>query len=496
MIPINLPNMLFSLPPDAGMININQYKELSLDLEKIGRGNHHSLLFMQRCDSILSHVNNGKSIYNQVKTIRDIRIILHLWQTNKAFIQQVPINSKIIKCFKKIQQWLSPSLLNGMIRIFFDQYDNINDCALFCKTIQDSLSRIKEKKFIRNELKIYKHYGDKIFNPNTGPFISWAKTHSLPLDQWIDTCHIPKSSRNRFFQQCIDHYFIKPLIELQLGMIHSVMNEIKHSSLKLTPYQNELTIGHIMVIHLMDRVDFAKITMPDAWIKWIIELMGDPRVPTTSSVYQQWWATMPAKYNQLMRKWLSQIDLKVFLEVLEEVGRRSGNEKINRMFPARKTFLQGLYKSEYITDTRLFLSAEASKYIQDRYDESERPRFTKVNHRNKSVIYLNVGGIHFFEGTHNFSVRLLDDLPKHNPITLQEDRKISLQELATGLDFAYQQEKGTDTQLPYIISHDIHQVWQRKLIKAFHALGIQLDPKSLLSKDDYNQYLKEEQNNP
>jgi len=143
----------------------------------------------------------------------------------------------------------------------------------------------------------------------------------------------------------------------------------------------------------------------------------------------------------------------------------------NSLFKILPHSLESLHQTGMIASTRLFLSNDAVEFIEKRYDPDDRPSFAQISHKNKSVIYMQIGRVHLIEGTHNYSARLLDRLPSDHSINDLQKKKFMLPELATGLDQAYASEY-KDSQHLYVVPHDIHNAWQRKLIEVFKTFDI------------------------
>ena len=465
--------LVFELDSETGLKNLSVFNKLKKELEKIGKGERpQSQWFNKRKNEIIQLADKGYKIEKIIKSPSDIRILINLWTTNNIFFSNYPVNKKTLKIIKSIKKNLSPSLLYGLIRIFFNKYDEIYHLKHLCIFLQDQLEAIGNKRQLVGEIAIFHQYRKIIFYSSPDICADFArKNFSTPTNAVSELC-IPKTQTCKFLESFLSYLYIDPISQLYLGENSHLFQEIVQENVKITLFKDSLNIGQAVVIALMEKVEKENSRMPENWMRVILNIMGDPRIPDANGKYKKWWLPLNSKYERLMRKWLAQIDLIVFLEALEEVGRRTKNNKIHRMFPARKAFLEAIYKTDKVNDTRLFLGSEASKYINEKYDEKELPLFSKLKNRNKSVIYLNINGIHFIEGTHNFSVRVFDFLPQTNQIQDMDKKSFTLQNLSTELDNAYKYEFSKNP--PCIISHDIHNAWQGKLTEALSSFGIDL----------------------
>jgi len=472
---INLPAINFKLKTDTGIKGIEIFSELIKSFEKIGKGEpKKSKWFNNRRQELLNLVLSGSKLKHLINTPQDIRVIINLWSTNEDFFYCEPLSKGLLKKFKQFKKALNPSLSFSLIRIFFDKYDFIKDLHFFCQYLKEGLSNIEISRPLSDELRTYCTNKEIIFNISPEKLLNNAKNRNKDLSYIFEELKIPDSRYGRFAQICKKNYYIEPLKKIKFGAYHPVFDEIKNQHVKETPYNKRLNIGQASAILLMDLIEKKELFAPEIWLKLILNILGDPRIPETSPQYKIWWMPLDKKYEKMMRKWLAQIDLVVFLEILEEVARTNDNEKIKRMFPSRKEFLENIYKENMIKDTRLFLGNDALSYVNDKYKSEKKPLFSRLNHKSKSIIYLNIGKAHLIEGTHNFSVRIFDKLPSKCSLNDLESKKFSIKNLSTDIENKYKAEYIINKPFPYIVHHDVHNAWQKKLYNVFSDIGIRI----------------------
>jgi hypothetical protein len=472
MINLQLPQLTFNLDETSGRSDLHIFQELTETFKKMGSGQPpQARWFHQRRHEMMEAVESGKKLKHILSAPSDIRVLIFLWSTNPLFISKCPISKKHLKQIVHIKSTLSPSQIYGFIRLYFFYYDQIADLNFFCKFIKDQLGMICSKKRLSQDMQIYCDQKEILFDPSLKNFWARYKKEGLNLKDICKKNHIPWDHTARFIIAAKYHVYVAPVEKLRLGTIDPIFNILTEPKNKNMPYDNQLTLAQTISMCMMDKA--SNKNMPDNWRKIILSLLGDPRMPKSSALYQKGWAGLTPNYEKQMHKWLSQMDMLVFLELLKEIGNQSGNEIIQRMFPARKSFLESLYQTGMILQTRLFLSNDAIDYIEMQYAPEDRPTYAHVSHKNKSIIYMQVGRVHLIEGTHNYSARLLDRLPKTSGITDQQKKKFVLTELATGLDHNYQTEFQNSTHL-YVVPHDIHNAWQRKLTEIFQSFDVHL----------------------
>src|SRR5690606_913390 len=115
-----------------------------------------------------------------------------------------------------------------------------------------------------------------------------------------------------------------------------------------------------------------------SWQSAILSIAGDPRVPKTSRNFQRWWVLLGEKRIGLMRGWLSRLDLKLFLKLLEQSAKDGSVSDMERMFESRRLFMEGLVEQGLVTNSRLFLSAHAEAYLKSNFNKDELPEYARV----------------------------------------------------------------------------------------------------------------------
>ncbi|MEI8647018.1 EH signature domain-containing protein [Paraglaciecola sp. Hal342] len=112
-------------------------------------------------------------------------------------------------------------------------------------------------------------------------------------------------------------------------------------------WQVAATIRPILLdmLHWRILIDRApKQGVDESWQNAVIAIAGDPRVPKSHPRYMKWWSQLTNAQSKKVQGWLSKLDLKLFLEALEDYSKSSRDDDMIRMFPSRKHFLEGMHK--------------------------------------------------------------------------------------------------------------------------------------------------------
>ena len=247
------------------------------------------------------------------------------------------------------------------------------------------------------------------------------------------------------------------------------------------------TLGHEVLKILIDRSPSQGAS--EAWRGVILTIAGDPRVAMNHERYSQWWALLGEGRSQKVRGWLSSFDLSLFLGALADYGATSGDKDLQRMFPARKRFLEGLIEQGLVVVTRLFVGSKAREYLKRNYKPTELPDHAAVGDSNRSMIYLQVGHCHMIEGSHNCTLWIFPTLPADSGIVDYGIRRFTPYDLGGRVKRKYDEEFGIGATKPAAIVHSPREFrWQHEAINYFEQQELRLDTQLLFSGSDYRLY--------
>lgn len=284
----------------------------------------------------------------------------------------------------------------------------------------------------------------------------------------------------RYGDVCRAHFYLDTLRNLPVGASDPVFEELQKQSVAKAPFEGTRRIGHVALEILIDR---SGQEASEAWQEFIINLAGDPRIASSALNYREWWQPLGEERIQKVRAWLSKEDLRLFLRAVEQYGIEAQNDELQRMFPARKIFLEGLFKLKLIRNTRLLLGSRASQAVKRILGKDVKTSFAHMDGsmNDKAVIYLDCGDFHLVEGSHSFKIWVYlaapgDSLRSYEKITfshfdLTRSIPADYKKLYPGLPFdGFVHTPGS---------------WQNNVFKFLAKNGIELDVEALLSAEDY-----------
>ena len=98
------------------------------------------------------------------------------------------------------------------------------------------------------------------------------------------------------------------------------------------------------------------------WLSAVIKIGGDPRSAQTQQ-WKTWWLRVPEENVKRAIGWMRGIDLRAFLDGVDEYARSTSNYAMQRMLERRKRLLIGLYEQDRIEDVRLILGEHIRDWI-------------------------------------------------------------------------------------------------------------------------------------
>ncbi len=311
------------------------------------------------------------------------------------------------------------------------------------------------------------------------------------LEQAVDACGLAPYTQGRLVILVRCRYYIDSLKTIEVGENSPLLAQVSESKVYDARYDGDSLMGHAVLSILIRRADAHHIS--DAWRGAILKIAGDPRVSPSHPLYQKWWARIDPNFVEKAKGWLTGFDLKLFLKALEQYGQAEGDMDLQRMYPARKRFLEGLIEQHLVKQSRLFISRSMEHYLKEAYKPDELPVYAIVKNDQRSMIYLNVDGIHILEGSHNRAMYGVPKLPSESKILDPDTTEFNERSLGMGLleeflrEFkrVHRKPDGLDRSVLMKSHHPDSFSWQRTAIQYLKNHGVQINPEYLFSQEDY-----------
>lgn len=467
------------LDEDTGLAGVELFSELAAQLGKLARtgvsAGDSRMAQLKR--DLLAHVSDGGPLQLALRDTASARAALALWRENEAFHRHAPLNKAHFRLLR--EQFNPPSriVLWQLSQLYLERYDSLPALDELSAYLRQSFNDLPPRQGESREIHAYREQSAWLFAAQAPEQLA-KRARRQPLPSLLRRYALPVSGR--FAEWAKQARYLHPLAKLKPGADHALFAELRDATVSGLPMEDGLLLGHQVAKLLMDKIISAKVELPDNWRYLLLDIMGDPRVPRAAPSFQTWWGRLEPRYVQAMRAWLSSLDLKLFLNILEEVARSNQRSDLLRMYPARKRFLEGLQQQGLISSSRLLLGKQAENYVRDNFDARDMSALGSLGSAATSLIYLNLGGIHFLEGTHAFQVRLYQEAPFPGLVDYEESR----------FSLASIRKRPATASVKH--SHSPLPRWQHTLIQTLAAppFRLRVEPRRVLSAEDYANYPK------
>lgn len=419
----------------------------------------------------------------------DVRAFTFLLYSSDEFSKSVAVSRACLDALLVPRSPMSKLSLVQLVRAFFVRFDTVSSSEgirEWCDFIKRNLNDLALDTG-SSDLSRYAKYSSILFSLD-GPrnVVDYAKEHQIDLGVLFERFGLDGFTGARYVQLCHYQYYLETLKNITVGSDNKILSEVVKKEVINAPYSDNKQLGHVILEILIDRS--AGQSISTSWQRAVLTIAGDPRVPSSSRNYQQWWELLGEKRIALMRGWLSRFDLKLFLKVLEQSARDGSNSDMERMFESRKVFMEGLLKQGLVGESRLFLSSYAEHYLKKHYKKEELPEYARVASQQTSMIYLNVSGkVHVIEGSHSFKLKLFDRLPVASRVLDYNVKNYADTDLRSSIVFKYNKEYRNPKGMREL-THDIHLGWQNKAIEFIRAQGLSVDVAEMISNSRYREY--------
>lgn len=464
----------FSLPSSLLDEPIKQMESLSLELDalakKAGQG---SDKFKAVYENFETAVKRGDNLVYITRTRLDIRCIALLLQSEHK--NDVLVTKALLNTISAISPKPSTLFIESLYQHYLNEFDQLIDLEATLAWLLNA--KLNHGKWDNKQAKILSVDGPK--------WVAKTAIHQgMPLVNFITSLELAHYTDGRFMGVAKSIYYLHQLETLPFNQDDPLLHEIQKPLVYDARYDTDSLIGH-QVLHILIRRALS-LGICEPWLNTILAIAGDPRVPKNHPRYIKWWRYIDDGQIQIVRGWLSKLDLKLFLEAIEDFSNSTHNDELQRMYPARKQFLEGLFDAGVILNTRLYLSRRADWFLRAHYDVRHLPAFSTISDNDKSIIYVQMNNAHMIEGSHSCFLWLYKHLTPDACVFDYAKSSPSYTDLTSGLNTNMKaQGHGATAKITHTPAN---YAWQRKALSELNKLGVDITPKDVLSSDDYHQF--------
>ncbi len=473
---LNIRQLKFSLPEKPFGQNLERIKnatqQLSTLADKAGTGNEK---FRRTLDELRRAVQSNKNLTDELDAPIKVRA-LAVMLGDAASGNRLNLTEEVLEKINRLRPLPSSLLIQSMYQYYLAHYDRQPNYQSIARWLMNAMPK-------RN----LKHaFHDHLLAPD-GP--KWLALEAIQqkreFPNQLAHLGLDRYASGHFMTVANNIYYVEQLRQIPVNQPHPLLLEVQKRSVYDSRYDENSLLGHKILEILISRAGTSKVN--DSWLNVVLAIAGDPRVPPGSFQYQKWWSHLDKKLHVIVQGWLSKLDLRLFLEALENFSYVSGNNALQRMFPARKKFLEGLEDKQLVTYTRLYLSRNAERYLRSQYKSEHLPSYSKMKNTDKSLIYVQLGedAAHLIEGSHVCKLWIYKQLHESAVVFDPSKKTVTYNEMTQGLNSRMINSGcGAEAQ----ITHNPPITWQHKALTALNEIGIRIGAEDVLTINEYKEF--------
>jgi hypothetical protein len=473
---IQLNRLPFNLPDKPFATAAETFLNLETDLKKVikGAGTDNDK-FKQAWKKLYTTVEAKRSIEQGLTNKIDIRALgIALTST---FKDKIRVTNDVLHKIDYIAENPSTLFIENLFQYYlndFSKIDNVEYASLWL--VQARKAR-----------KLTQWYDQNLISPDGAKWVAeQAITMNKDFYQVIHELELDQYQSGDFMESAQRIYYVEQLKSIAANQPHELLIEVQKKDVYQSRFDQSELLGHKILKILIERAPSENIH--ESWLNVIMAIAGDPRIPKSHHRYITWWSHIPAHFVSKVRGWLSRLDLKLFLEALEDFSNSSYDPEMKRMYPSRKRFLEGLYDQKLIQNTRLYMSRKMAHFLKNNYKSEHLPDFSIVADGDKSIIYVDLGDAHILEGSHTCYLWIYKALDPSATVFDYSKTQETYSGLTAGLD-RKMWDKGVGA-IANITHNPSNFSWQRKAIETLADLRVPVTIKDVLTPDDYRTYVR------
>jgi hypothetical protein len=468
----------------------SQWSNLTLQTKNIADGAGQGEEYKALEQNVKQFVASGD--VEKIKKIlgkrKGVRVLTQLW-IDEDYVRKSTLNEDYIDYISAEHPKLGMSSLMNLISLVYRYFDALVDGNIFNRLTQwlkqQINLRLKDRSQSTDTILSVLQQFDWLFDLSAPKkLVDLAKNNHLDLNEQLKKLRLNELPQGRFLDICNAQYYLDTLKEIPVGEQHDILYELLKPDVARMPYEEGKRVGHVALEIIIDR---SAGTPSEIWQNFVLGMAGDPRIANTSKNYRQWWKPIGENRIKTVTSWLAKEDLRLFLEAIQEYANQTGDASLSRMFPARKRFLEGLYEHGFIRNARLMLGHSAAATVKKVLGKNVTTNYINLKGMAQtSIIYLDCGDFHIIEGSHNFKLWIYMGLPS-NKLADYSFNEVSHFNLTHSFPREFQQN---DPNAKFESIQHSARTWQNNAIEFLIDNGVELDLEKLLSRDDYQWYIR------
>ncbi len=473
---IQLRSLRFNLPDNPFGSNAKKLTSLSDELKKlIRRAGKDNDKFKLAWGKLFKAIQDKKSIDKILIDKVDIRALGFVLTTEHK--DKIRITEDVLNRIDEIAKKPNSLFIQDLFQYYLNDFNKIDDIKFVSQWL------IKARK----TRKMNQWYDGNLLSSNGAKWVAdLAITKQKDFDQIVHELELDQFQSGQFMESAQRIYYVEQLKSIPVNQPHELLVEVQKPDVFMSKFNESELLGHQILKILIEKAPAHDIH--DSWLNTVMAIGGDPRISVSNPRYIRWWSHLSKNSVSKVKGWLSGLDLKLFLEALEDFSYTSYDSDMKRMFPSRKKFLEGLYDKKLIKNTKLYMCKDMAYFLTTKHKKEHLPDFSIVEDGEKSIIYVDLETAHLIEGSHQCQLWIYRTLHDSAPVLQYNKQRKSYRSLTMGLNESMKNygQGAYDhfTHLPTNFS------WQQKAVKSLKDLSVPITMKDILTANDYRAYVR------
>lgn len=471
-----LKSLRFNLPDNPFGSNAEKLSRLTKDLKVISkRAGTDNDKFKYAWSKLFKAIQNKTSLEQVLNEKVDVRVLGFALTTKHK--DELQITENVLSRISKLVDKPNSLFIQDLFQYYLNDFDKIEDIQFVSQWLIEA----------RKLRKMEQWYDNKLLSPNGPKWLAeLAITKQTDFDQIIHNLELDQFQSGQFMESAQRIYYVEQLKNIPVNEPHDLLIEVQKPDVFRAKFDESELLGHQVLKILISKAPAHDIN--DSWLNTIMAIAGDPRISLSNPRYIKWWSHVSKDLISKVKGWLSGLDLKLFLEALEDFSYSSYDPDMKRMFPSRKKFLEGLYDRKLIKNTKLYMCRHMAHFLNSKYKKEHLPDFSIVEDGEKSIIYVDLENAHLVEGSHQCQLWIYRRLHDSAPVLQYEKQRQSYRSLTKGLHESM--ERYGQGAYDYFTHSPSNFSWQRRAVKSLKELRVPVTMKDVLTPDDYRVFVR------
>ena len=471
-----LKSLRFNLPDNPFGSNAEKLSRLTNDLKVLSkRAGTDNDKFKHAWSRLYKAIQNKTNLEQVLNDKVDVRVLGFALTTKHK--DELKITENVLSRISKLVDKPNSLFIQDLFQYYLNDFDKIDDIQFVSEWLIEA----------RKLRKMEQWYDNKLLSSNGPKWLAeLAITKQTDFDQIVHNLELDQFQSGQFMESAQKIYYVEQLKNIPVNQPHDLLIEVQKPDVFKAKFDESELLGHQVLKILISKAPAHDIN--DSWLNTIMAIAGDPRISVSNPRYIKWWSHISKDLISKVKGWLSGLDLKLFLEALEDFSYSSYDPDMKRMFPSRKQFLEGLYDKKLIKNTKLYMCRHMAHFLNSKYKKEHLPDFSIVEDGEKSIIYVDLENAHLVEGSHQCQLCIYRTLHDSAPVLQYEKQRKSYRSLTKGLHESM--ERFGQGAYDYFTHSPSNFSWQRRAVKSLKELRVPVSMKDVLTPDDYRVFVR------